>query len=351
MSELTGDAPLSAPTPSKPPAPSAAAKAAAAKPMPNFDNIDLEVDDAPEPPPSRPPPPPKASRPPPPPKSEPPPPPADNEPHAAEARSRPPPPPPPDESEPAVGPVKIGAVKTALKDPFEGMNLGEPGTGAIELATQPKRDKIGEAAKADTAKAEAAKGEPAMETAPIPEIPPGRDMVSSALTGLVGAALAIAFVIVAALSDDASAGWLGLGHGSDVVATRVVSGLYDTASGKQVFFVRGRIENRGKKIRGPVKVTAELVSEGAPAAHAEAIAGAEPSAEDIWSLRSQADLDKLTRTLNASESDRKLQPGTSLPFFAVIPDPPPDLQRHRLHVKVESVDAWSPPPSKAGKGR
>jgi hypothetical protein len=176
-------------------------------------------------------------------------------------------------------------------------------------------------------------------------------MVSSALTGLVGAALAVAFVIVAALSDDAAAGWLGLGHSSDVVATRVVSGLYDTASGKQVFYVRGRIENRGKKVRGPVRVTAELVSDGTSEARAEAIAGAEPTPEEIWTLRSQSDVDKLTRTLEASQAERKLQPGTSLPFFAVIPDPPADLQRHRLHVKVESVDAWNPPPLKAGKGR
>jgi hypothetical protein len=176
-------------------------------------------------------------------------------------------------------------------------------------------------------------------------------MVSSALTGLVGAALAIAVVIAAALSDDAAAGWLGLGHGNDVVATHVVSGLYDTASGKQVFYIRGRIENRSKKIRGPVRILAELISDGAAEAHAETIAGAEPSPEDVWSLRSQADVDKLNRTLAASEGDRKLQPGTSLPFFAVIPEPPADLQRHRLHLKVESVDAWVPPPSKAGKGR
>ena len=31
--------------------------------------------------------------------------------------------------------IKLGAFKTQLKDPFEGMNLGLEGTGAIELST------------------------------------------------------------------------------------------------------------------------------------------------------------------------------------------------------------------------
>jgi hypothetical protein len=340
MAELTGDAPLGDMPPGSSKPPPAVAKPAT-KPMPNFDDIDIEVDEAPAPPlPSRPPP--KASRPPPPPSGD--------LPAASEASAKPPPPPAnADEPSAEDGSVKLGTFKRGpLKDPFEGMNLGEPGTGDVELAAQPKKDKPSEAADGEAAKSEA----PAEAPPPVPEIPPGRDMVSSALTGLVGAALAIAFVIVAALSDDAAATWLGLGHNSDVVATRVVSGLYDTASGKQVFYVRGRIENHSKRVRGPVRVTAELVSDGAAEARAEAIAGnAEPTPEDVWSLRSQADVDKLTRTLEASQGERKLQPGTSLPFFAVIPDPPPDLQRHLLHVKVESVDAWVPPPPKTGKGR
>ena len=80
-------------------------------------------------------------------------------------------------------------------------------------------------------------------------------------------------------------------------------------------------------------------------------AAAEPSAEEVWSLRSQADVDKLNRTLDVSPVERKLRPGGSLPFFAVIPDPPPDLLRHRLHLKVESIAAWVPPAVRAGKGR
>jgi len=329
MAELTGEAPLAdiAPPASSRPPTGPVSKPAAAKPMPNFDDIDIEVNDEPSgPPPPKPPTGPvKASRPPPPPAEEPPSPAASEETAAAADDAS----------------ITLGAFKGAeLKDPFEGMNLGEAGPGAIDFAGQPKKNKVGEPATA-------ARTEPAPPA--VPEIPPGRDLVSSALTGLVGAALAIAVVIVAALSDDNAAGWLGFGRGSEIVATRVVSGLYDTASGKPVFYIRGRVENRSQKVRGPIRITAELVSDGAAEAKAESIAGAEPTAEEVWSLRSSADVDKLNRSLEVTQTERKVAPGKSLPFFAVIADPPPDLQRHRLHVKVESVDAWVPPAPRKGK--
>jgi predicted Zn finger-like uncharacterized protein len=336
MAELTGDAPLGDLAPKAPPPPPASARPAP-KPMPNFDDIDIEVNDEPSgPPPPKPPAPiAKPSRPPPPPEAE---------------KPRPPPPPEEDEAVNDDGSVKIGSIKSSMKDPFEGMDMGEPGTGALELSTQPRKDKLADAIKAESAKAP-------LKPPPEPEpLPPARAMVSSALTGLLGAALAIAVVIVSAMSDDAAAGWLGLTPGSEIVATKVVSGLFDTAAGKPVFFVRGRVENRSARVRGPVRVTAELISDGTAEAKAEAIAGSEPSPEDVWSLRTAADADRLNKSLEVAKVERKLPPGTSLPFFAVIPDPPADLQKHRLHVKVESVDAWNPPgnpplPPKATKGR
>lgn len=343
MAELTGDAPLSE---SKPPPPAPKPAPAAAKPMPNFDDIDIEVPDEPAQAAAKPPPPPPktAARPPPPPAVSAPPPPSvsvsDSMAQDEDTEVSPP---------TGDGPVKIGAFNnaTALRDPFEGMDMGEPGTGALELSTQPKRDKLAEAVKAEQTGSPVAAVKP-----PDPEVPPSKAMVSSALTGMVGAALAIAVVIFSAVSDDAAAGWLGLTPGSEVVATRVVSGLYDTSSGKAVFFIRGRVENRGARVRGPVRVTAELMAGDAPEAKAETIAGTEPTPEDVWSLKSQADVDKLNRSLEMAQVQRKLQPGASLPFFAVISDPPPDLGRHRLHVKLESMDAWNPPaPAKAPKGK
>jgi hypothetical protein len=360
MAELTGDAPARRMTPvgvkplAKP----------AAKPMPNFDDIDLEVDDQRSPSarlaaaeqrtsPGKP-----APR-----NSEPPmttrhtdlPPSRNSDPPMSTRHADLPPVAPPLPPSISGEHVKLGAFKTALKDPFEGMDMGEPGTGAIELATQPKKDKLAEAAKAEARAARVSEAAPAVEAAKPSqteaEIPAGRAFVSSALTGLLGAALAIAVVIVSALSDDAAAGWLGLGPSTDIVATKIVSGVYDTAGGKQVFYIRGRVENRSEKVRGPVRVTAELVADGAPEGRAETIAGAEPTPEDVWSLKSPADAEKLTRSLETSAVERKLQPHQSIPFFAVIAEPPQDLQNHRLRVHVEAVDAWVPPAGSKGKGK
>jgi predicted Zn finger-like uncharacterized protein len=362
MSELTGDAPLQdfpqpAARPASRPAPAPAAKPAptarpgpsrpatgpvalatsgsssameaavqvqrpAAKPVPSFDDIDLDAGDAP----------PAAAQPPPPPED-----------HDAEPSA--------DDLEGTATPIKLGAFKTALKDPFAGMNLGGEGdapNGSEELAPgtiRKEKDKPAAPAKAPQPAAQDAEALGASSTT--------RELVSSALTGLVGAALAIAVVLAAALSDESANGWLGFGAGTDVVATRVVSGLYDTVAGKPVFYVRGRVENRSRKVRGPVKVIAELVADSGTNARAEAIAGAEPTAEDVWSLRNPAEVEKLVRSLDSSEAQRRVSPGASLPFFAVIVEPPGDLERHKLHVRVEPLDAWVPPsPGKAvNKGR
>ena len=149
--------------------------------------------------------------------------------------------------------------------------------------------------------------------------------------------------------DEGSNGWLGTTGRSDVVATRVVSGLYDTASGKSVFYVRGRVENRGRKRHGPVRVVAELIAGGETEGKGETIAGAEPTPEDIYGLRSASDADKLQRALLGTETERRLLPGSSIPFFAVIADPPADLQRHRLRLRLEPIDGWAPRTAEANK--
>ncbi len=388
MSELTGDSPLAIepaapprpPPQSKAPAPRAAPAAkpavAAARPIPSFDDIDLEVDDVPpvrpapapaparrnQPSPLQRPPVQAAAMPVPLPSAAQPPPAPTLDPFELAIAATPPPlpedlfedpAPPPPEPEPASEPddarVKLGAFKTQLKDPFEGMNLGIEGTGAIELSTAaaaPKKEKP-----PAVEKAAPPLPEPVPEEAPVP-YSASRELVSSALTGLVGAALALAVVIGAAFSDDSGSGWLGFGGGSDIVAPRVASGLYDTVAGKPVFYIRGRVENHSRKVRGPVRVIAELVADSGTAAHAESIAGAEPTAEDVFSLKSAAEAEKLNRSLDQSEVERRVAPGASLPFFAVIAEPPADLERHKLHVRLESVDAWVPPaPGKGTKGR
>jgi predicted Zn finger-like uncharacterized protein len=335
MAELTGDAPLSTaidppvPPPAPEPAPAVAKPAAG---LPGFDDLELEIDA-----------PPKAAR--------------------------PPPPPPPDVAEPPPAPLDppmppVASLADSLIDAGGPMALDDrftaPGGAATAgngAATEEKPARVSEArprtdpVRPRTDPVARRDRPPKAETIAEPEIAPARALISSAITGLLGAALAIAVVIASALSDDSAAGWLGFGTAVDLIPTGVVSGLYDTAGGKPVFFVRGRVENRSKKVRGPVRVTAELVADGASEAKADAIAGSEPSPEDVWSLRSAADAEKLTRTLQSARVDRSIAPGASLPFFALIPDPPADLVKHRLQVRVETAEAWKQPGTRSARNR
>jgi len=182
------------------------------------------------------------------------------------------------------------------------------------------------------------------------EVPaaPRRELVASALTGIVIAALVLAVLRIPSISESVVPAWLSLAAPTDLVATRIRSGLYDTSTGKPVFFVRGKVENRGKTVRGPVRIVAELTGRSGVDARAEAVAGIEPSAEDVYALRSGGDADKLAKALAGSEGDRRIQPGSSAPFFAIIADPPADLGRHKLTVRVEPLETPGAPRSAEG---
>jgi predicted Zn finger-like uncharacterized protein len=328
MAELTGDAPLSAGLDPPPPIPEPPAITKPGSSLPGLDDLDLEIDDRSAQKAARPPPLPELDEP------QQPPPPLD-------------PPIPPADS--VAEPLPDAAGPMALDDPFAAI---APGGSAAAANNAPAEEKPVRATEPRPRTDPVLRRDAARAPTPAePEIAPARALISSAITGLLGAALAIAVVITSALSDDSAAGWLGFGTAADVIPTGVVSGLYDTAGGKPVFYVRGRVENRSSKVRGPVRVTAELVADGASEAKADAIAGAEPTPEDVWSLRSPADAEKLTRTLQAARVDRSIAPGASLPFFALIPDPPADLVKHRLQVRVETAEAWKQPGSKSARNR
>jgi predicted Zn finger-like uncharacterized protein len=328
MAELTGDAPLAAAAEAAADRAPAASKAAPS--LPGFDDLELEFEEKPAPKTARPPSPPPA--------------PDDSlsvDPLQAVASALDVD--APESSEPvleladpfaAVGAADSRPAVTAEERPAKSSEL-RPRTDPVRPRTDPMR--------------------PSSKPVPPPpeeqEMAPGRALISSALTGFLGATLAIVVVIAAALSDENAAARLGFGTAADVVATGVVSGIYDTAGGKPVYYVRGRVENRSDKVRGPVRVTAELVGDGAAEAKADAIAGSEPTPEDVWSVRSAADVEKLTRTLQSARVERKIAPGASLPFFAVIPDPPADLVKHRLHISVDTVEAWRQPGAKASRDR
>src|SRR5207237_5109579 len=111
-----------------------------------------------------------------------------------------------------------------------------------------------------------------------------------------------------------------------LVAVQEASGVYDTAAGKPIYFVRGRIENRGRRVSGPVRVVATLVSDSGATMRAESLAGVDLGPEEVHGLRSAADAGRLMKAM-AQKADRRLPPGGSLPLLAVFADLPPNLSR------------------------
>ncbi len=256
----------------------------------------------------------------------------------AAAVSAPPPPPGPARSD-----------RPDLRDPFDGMDLGAEGEGNPPplRASDPALAKVPAAPPAPST-SEGADHEPG-QSSPFPEgdgeqasvLPPParlarRHLVASGLTGIIGAGLALALALATgALSEGTLPRLFGAG-GHDLVAVTEASGLYDTSSGKPVYFVRGRVENRGKKVTGPVRVLALLLSANGPVARAESIAGVDASPEDVYALRSSAEAEKLVKSLaQKNPTDRRLPPGGSLPFFALFADPPQDLAGERVQVRLE----------------
>jgi predicted Zn finger-like uncharacterized protein len=254
---------------------------------------------------------------------------------------------------PAAAPAASPASDIAAQPDFEAL-LDGPADGAAQSAGFPSEQRAGIEADTNPTGARPPTGPTSRpsprRTLPLPpaDAEPRRTaggaFVSTVLTALLGSALALVVLFAMAFSEGVGDSVRGaLGAGEDLVATRVVSGLYDTAAGQPIFFVRGRIENRTKKARGPVRVVAELMSDSGPEGRGETLAGLEPSAEEVYSLRSPAEADKLAHALAQNTTNRKIPPGGSLPFFALIREPPRDLQSQRLHVRLESVDAWTPP--------
>jgi predicted Zn finger-like uncharacterized protein len=176
-------------------------------------------------------------------------------------------------------------------------------------------------------------------------------IAASALTGVVAAAATLAVLLVAGAFGRAGEGLrVAAGGSTDVVATHIASGLYDTSSGHPVFFVRGRVENHANDARGPFRVIAELVGEGgAHDVQAETLAGTVPSPEEVYALSSAGEIDKFARSLALGTAKGPIPAGGSLPFLALIAAPPEDLKGHTLRVRVEASEARPTAPKTALK--
>jgi hypothetical protein len=122
----------------------------------------------------------------------------------------------------------------------------------------------------------------------------------------------------------------------DLVAEEVSNGLYDTLGDKPVFYVRGEVENRGKRPTR-VQVDVEILDGSLSVSRAQGIAGTAPTPEQLHQVRTAQDAAALGARLG--ESAATVAPGQRAPFFVVFYDYPPELSDYRLKLSLHEAPA------------
>lgn len=114
----------------------------------------------------------------------------------------------------------------------------------------------------------------------------------------------------------------------------VSNGLYDTAGGRPVFYVRGEVENRGDKpMRAKVRV--QILDGTTSVTEAEIFAGRAPNPEELYGVTNEETLAALSQQLNQAAVEVK--PKSRAPFLVAFYEYPPELGEYRLKVTVEQA--------------
>ena len=109
------------------------------------------------------------------------------------------------------------------------------------------------------------------------------------------------------------------------------NGLYDTRTGKPVFYVRGAVENRGD-VPVDARVKVEIVDGPLSVTSAEVRVGAAASPEELYELRTAEELAALGEQWDARA--QAVKPGERQPFLVVFYEYPPQLADYRLRLTV-----------------
>ncbi|WP_241757987.1 hypothetical protein [Myxococcus landrumensis] len=136
---------------------------------------------------------------------------------------------------------------------------------------------------------------------------------------------------------------------TSLVALDVSNGLYETQSGRPVFFIRGDVENRTTAAT-QVRVRGALFDGAQRVRSAEGLAGTLATPEELHAVGNAEAAQALRQRLDATAVS--VAPGARAPFLLVFHEYPADLGAFRLEVTVEPVVAPSDPapvptPSKA----
>ena len=119
------------------------------------------------------------------------------------------------------------------------------------------------------------------------------------------------------------------------------AGVYDTGAGQPVVVVRGAVSAR-QAVDHPVRVRVELLEGGRVVARGDALAGAVPTAEQVFAAGT-SDGAAAVRALTDGGAVQRLAPGATAPFAVVLANV---SSEHRLEVRAVAEEALPerPPP-------
>jgi len=124
-------------------------------------------------------------------------------------------------------------------------------------------------------------------------------------------------------------------------AQEVASGVYERERGAPLLFVRGKVLSRAPRPVAMVKVVVEVVRAGQVLARGEAIAGAMPTPEELYSAADGAALSRAVRAARA-RAPSAVRPGDAVPFLVAIGDAPADLEGAAIRLELAPAGRGSP---------
>jgi hypothetical protein len=147
--------------------------------------------------------------------------------------------------------------------------------------------------------------------------------------------LALLLVVGSVTLNDGVFSWHGLQSAStvagDLAASDVSNGLYETRSGRQLFFVRGLVKNQGRT-PSRVLVRAEMVERDTALRDVEAAAGIPPTVEELFLIGASDDLKRLYA--DVGKRAPVVQPGDEAPFLIAFYEYPQDLKSFRIRLSA-----------------
>ncbi len=119
------------------------------------------------------------------------------------------------------------------------------------------------------------------------------------------------------------------------------TGVYEREKGPPILFVRGRILSRAQGAVRGVRVAVEVVRGGEVIARGAALAGAVPTAEELWTAPDASALERVARVA-AARVPSAVRPGDRVPFLVAIAEHPSDLQGATLRVALSPAEGTAP---------